>query len=137
MKGSKTTRLFSLLLLLLYSLGLFLLLRGLEGKTFTFPEMNGWKLEGKPQVFSPQTLYEYINGAADLYLDYEFQDLNVAEYKGENKAGMTVEVYRHKDPNQAFGIYVRSGCPTPNYMDLGAQGYHEPNVMNFLCGRTM
>ena len=33
---------------------------------FVFPEMKGWKQSGEVQVFSPRTLYEYINGAADL-----------------------------------------------------------------------
>ena len=39
-----------------------------DEKSLVFPEMDGWKQDGKPQVFSPKTLYEYINGAADLYL---------------------------------------------------------------------
>ena len=123
-------------LLLFCSLGFIFFLRvpALQGKTVDFPEMSGWKLDGKPQVFSPKTLYEYINGAADLYLAYEFQDLNVAEYKGEKKAGVTVEVYRHKNPTQAFGIYSQERLANAKFMDLGAQGYHEPNVMNFFTG---
>jgi len=136
MKGSKTSKLYLPLLLLFCSLGvvLFLPVPALEGKTVTFPEMNGWKLDGKPQVFSPKTLYEYINGAADLYFDFEFQELTVAEYKGEKKAGVIVEVYRHKDSKQAFGIYSQERLANANYINLGAQGYHEPNVMNFLSG---
>lgn len=107
---------------------------GAEGKTVSFPEMSGWRLDGKSHFFSPQTLYEYINGAADLYLTYEFQDLQVAEYKGGKKAGVTVEVYRHKDPTQAFGIYSQERLAGARFLELGAQGYYEPNVMNFLVG---
>jgi hypothetical protein len=136
MEGSKTKRLFLPLLVLSFALGSALLLRplALEGKTVDFPEMSGWKQDGKTQVFSPKTLYEYINGAADLYLAYEFQDLQVAEYKGEKKAGVTVEVYRHKDPTQAFGIYSQERLANAKFLDIGAQGYHEPNVLNFLTG---
>jgi hypothetical protein len=123
-------------LLLSCALGLVLFLRtpALEGKTVDFPEMSGWKKDGKTQVFSPRTLYEYINGAADLYLAYEFQDLQVAEYKGEKKAGVTVEIYRHKDSTQAFGIYSQERLANAKFLDIGAQGYHEPNVLNFLTG---
>jgi hypothetical protein len=133
MQESKTKRSF---LLLSCALGFVLLLRApaLEGKTFDFTEMSGWKRDGKTQVFSPQTLYEYINGAADLYLAYEFQDLQVAEYRGEKKAGVTVEVYRHKDPTQAFGIYSQERLANARFLGIGAQGYHEPNVLNFLTG---
>jgi hypothetical protein len=123
-------------LLLSCALGFVLLLRApaLEGKTVDFPEMSGWRQDGKTQGFSPKTLYEYINGAADLYLAYEFQDLQVAEYKGDKKAGVTVEVYRHKDPTQAFGIYSQERLANARFLDIGAQGYHEPNVLNFLTG---
>ena len=105
-----------------------------EEKTFVFPEMSGWKQDGKPAVFSPRTLYEYINGAANLFLTYEFQDLNVAEYKGEGKAAVTVEVYRHSDSTQAFGIYSQERLSDARFLDIGAQGYQEPNVLNFLTG---
>ncbi len=122
------------LLLLSCSLVLFLPGRQVEGKTIILPEMSGWKLEGKPQVFTPETLFEYINGAADLYLDYEFQELTVTEYQGEKKAGVVIEVYRHQDPTQAFGIYSQERLADAKYLDLGAQGYYEPGLMNFLSG---
>lgn len=105
-----------------------------EEKTFAFPEMGGWKQDGKPQVFSPRTLYEYIDGAADLYLTYEFKDLKVAEYKGEGEAEVTVEVYRHGDSIQAFGIYSQERLANARFLDIGAQGYQEPNVLNFVAG---
>ena len=47
---------------------------------FKFPEITGWKQSGEIQTFTPKTLFEYINGAADLYIMYDFQELKVAEY---------------------------------------------------------
>lgn len=136
MKGSEGKNSFRPSLGLSLALGfvLFCCAPTIEGKAVDFPEVKGWKKDGKTQVFSPRTLYEYINGAADLYLTYAFQDLHVAEYKGEKKAGVTVEVYRHKDPTQAFGIYSQERLASAQFLDIGAQGYHEPNVLNFLTG---
>jgi hypothetical protein len=136
LEGPKTKRSFLPFFVLSCALGLVLFLRApaVEGKTVDFPQMSGWKQDGKTQVFSPRTLYEYINGAADLYLAYEFQDLHVAEYRGEKKAGVTVEIYRHKDAIQAFGIYSQERLANAKFLDIGAQGYHEPNVLNFLAG---
>ncbi len=105
-----------------------------RGEGFAFPEMSGWKIPEAPQKFSPRTLYQYINGAADLYLAYEFQELNVAEYRNEQKAAVTVEIYRHKNPTQAFGIYSQERLATARYLDVGAQGYQEPTVFNFITG---
>ena len=135
MRRAKTIRLNSLLVLL-FGLGMVLFLPGPggEGKTILFPEMSGWELDGKPQIFSPETLFDYINGAADLYLSYAFQELSVAEYKGEKKARVTVEVYRHQDPNQAFGIYSQERLAGAEGVDLGAQGYREPGILIFISG---
>jgi hypothetical protein len=105
-----------------------------EGKTVPFPEVSGWKQAEKPQVFSSKTLYEYINGAADLYLKYDFQDLQVAEYRNEKKASVTVEIYRHRTPNHAFGIYSQERLANANFLNIGAQGYSESMVLNFIKG---
>jgi len=105
-----------------------------ELKVFVFPEIKGWKQSGEIQTFSPKTLYEYIDGAADLYLMYDFQALKVAEYQNEKKSSVTVDVYYHKTPIQAFGIYSQERLPDATFIDVGAQGYVESNVLNFLIG---
>lgn len=105
-----------------------------EGKDIPFPEMSGWMLSEKPQVFSPNNLYDYIDGAADLYLKLDFQELEVVEYRNEKKAAVTVEVYRHRTPNHAFGIYSQERLPDASFLDIGAQGYYENSVLNFVKG---
>jgi hypothetical protein len=96
--------------------------------------INGWKQSGGIQTFSPRKLYDYIDGAADLYLTYDFQELKVAEYSNEKKASVTVEIYRHGTPSHAFGIYSQERLPNANFLDIGAQGYIEQNILNFLTG---
>jgi hypothetical protein len=107
---------------------------GAEAKDFKFPEVTGWKQSGEIQTFIPKTLFEYIDGAADLYLMYDFQELKVAEYLNEKKASVIVDVYRHKTPTQAFGIYSQERLSDANFINIGAQGYVEKNVLNFLTG---
>ncbi len=107
---------------------------GAGAKEFRFPEINGWKRSVEIQTFTPKTLFEYIDGAADIYIIYDFQELKVAEYKDEKKASVTVEVYEHKTPTHAFGIYSQERLPNANIIDVGAQGYIENNVLNFLIG---
>jgi hypothetical protein len=105
-----------------------------DWKTFIFPEVAGWKRSVEIQTFSPKTLFEYIDGAADLYLTYEFEELKVAEYQNEKKASVTVDVYLHKTPIHAFGIYSQERLPNANFISVGGQGYIENNVLNFLTG---
>ena len=102
------------------------------GGAFSFPEIAGWKQSAEAQVFSRANLYDYINGGADLYLKYDFQELKVAEYQNDLKASITIEVYRHKTPIHAFGIYSQERLNDANYVEVGAQGYSEKGVLNFL-----
>ena len=107
-----------------------------DGKIFAFPEVTGWRQSGEIQTFIPKTLFEYINGGADLYLTYDFQELKVAEYSNEKKASVTIEVYRHKTPTHAFGIYSQERLSDANFLDIGSQGYIEDKCSEFF-GRSI
>ncbi len=101
---------------------------------FVFPEMKGWKQSGEIQTFSPKTLYEYIDGAADLYLAYDFQELKTAEFLNEKKASVIIDVYYHKTSRDAFGIYSAERPSDPNLVNVGTQGYVDKDILNFLTG---
>jgi len=107
---------------------------GSDGSPFALPEVAGWKQSGEIQSYKPENLFDYIDGAADLYLGYDFQELKVAEYQNERKASVIVEVYRHKTPTQAFGIYSQERFSNANFLDIGAQGYSEKDILNFVTG---
>ena len=130
MKGSKTMKTICLILGLI----IFLSAPGLEAKDFKFPEIAGWRQSGEVQTFSPKTLFEYINGDADLYLVYDLQELKVTEYLNEKKASVIVDVYRHKTPTHAFGIYSQERLSNANFINVGAQGYVEEEILNFIAG---
>src|SRR4030067_1660218 len=116
MKGSEMMKTICLVLGTI----IFLWVPGAEANDFKFPEIAGWKQSGEIQTFTPKTLYEYINGAADLYLAYDFQELKAAEYLNDKKASVTVEIYRHKSPTNAFGIYSQDRLPGGKYLNIGA-----------------
>ena len=105
-----------------------------QGSSSFFPEMAGWKMPDPFQVFSPENLYDYINGAADLYLTYDFKELQVGEYQRDDKASVIVEIYRHGSPTNAFGIYSQERLANADFLDIGTQGYYEEKVLNFLGG---
>ncbi|MBM4340510.1 MAG: hypothetical protein FJ110_13335 [Deltaproteobacteria bacterium] len=105
-----------------------------EAKDFKFPDIVGWKQSGEVDTFNTKNLYEYINGAADLYLTYDFEELKVAEYQNEKKASVTVDVYRHKTPLLAFGIYSQERLSGAKFLDIGVQAYYEKGFLNFLTG---
>ncbi len=102
--------------------------------TFQFPNIDGWKRSRNIQIFSPQNLFNYINGASEFYLAYDFQELQVAEYHSGKDASILVEVYRHRTPLHAFGIYSQERPREGEFLDIGAQGYCQVPMLNFVTG---
>ncbi len=114
---------------------------GKAGEDFIdFPEIKDWKIAEEIQTFNPETLFEYINGAADLFLIYDFQVANVATYVGQignigENPEIDVEVYDQKTPLNAYGMYSQERPSKPEFVELGAQAYKEGSMLNFISGR--
>lgn len=100
----------------------------------TFPPLQGYKIVTNYPVYTPDNLWDFIDGAADVYLSYNFENLHVAEYK-RGKNVIKVEIYRHKDNIQAFGIYSSERSPTFSFINIGAQGYQTEGSLNFFKGK--
>jgi Family of unknown function (DUF6599) len=99
----------------------------------TFPDIEGYKKNTGFTIYTPDNLWDYINGAAETYLAYGFIDLHVAEYK-KGKNVIKIEVYRHPDHTMAFGIYSTERSPSFRFLNLGAQGYIADGAINFFKG---
>ena len=100
------------------------------------PGVEGMQTSGSSQTYFPETLFEYINGAAEIYLSYDFKELIVAEYKKHDSSdSVAVEIYDMGNHKNSFGIYSAERYPDSEFLVLGTQGYMEEGAMNFLIGR--
>jgi len=112
---------------------LFILSLSLNAQEMNLPELSGFKKSNVYPVFTPDNLWDFIDGAADNYLKYGFVDLHVAEYK-KGKEVIKLEVYHHKDNTLAFGIYSSERSSSFRFVNLGAQGYSIDGSINFFKG---
>jgi hypothetical protein len=103
--------------------------------TGIFPGITGWRMENAPSLYDSTTLFDYINGAADAYLRYGFEELGTVAYSNEEGQFLTAEVYRHRDAVNAFGIYSSERPEDGTYLSIGTQGYYEDGFLAFLVGR--
>lgn len=102
-------------------------------QNINFPDLQGFKKVTNYPVYQPESLWDFINGAADTYLALGFIDLHIAEYK-KGKESIKLEIYRHLDHTLAFGIYASERSPSYTYLNLGSQGYMIDGVINFFTG---
>jgi hypothetical protein len=105
----------------------------LRGQTLAFPKVDGWSLAQDETVYTPNNLFDVIDGAADLFLEYEFVDLHIGRYvKGDIE--IKAELYKHGTSVDAFGMYSQERFADYHFIDLGVQGYQEKGALNFLSG---
>jgi len=122
------------LLILCFSAAICFATDKLKESTAVFPEVDGWSREDHPSTYTPETLYEYINGAADLYLTYDFQELLSLNYEKGEEQGLTVDIYRHSSLRNGFGIYSQERPTESRFLPIGTQGYYEQGILNFVLG---
>ncbi len=101
--------------------------------TGLFPEITGWKVHEDEKVYTSGDLWELINGAADIFLSYYFQDLHIAEYTKKDLI-IRVELYRHNSLANTYGIYTAERMPDYPQVPVGSQGYKSQGVVNFMTG---
>ncbi|UCE20234.1 MAG: hypothetical protein JSV84_07835 [Gemmatimonadota bacterium] len=65
--------------------------------------LGDWKLTER-KTYPGQTLYDYINGGADVYYEYGFSTVDVGYYS-KSEREILVEVYTMSSPQAAAGIY--------------------------------
>jgi len=99
------------------------------------PEFESWIMIETPEVYHPENLFEYINGAAESYISFDFKELVVAEYKkkGDN-CEVVLEIYDMGDEKNSFGIYSSERYPESHFISIGTQGYLDRGTLNFLVG---
>ena len=100
------------------------------------PEKAGdWTRTAGPQRYGPDDLWEYINGGADQYVSYGFQEVVAAKYSNAAGATATVDIYRMDEPVGAFGIYAQEHNPRATAVRLGVEGQAGTDSMRFWSAR--
>jgi hypothetical protein len=75
-------------------------------KSIPFPaDTEGWRLAGGTQTHTPETVFKYMNGAAELYLAYNMEQVTTGRYDRPDQPSIIVEVFRMASPEDAYGVF--------------------------------
>jgi len=66
--------------------------------------INGWNLADPPRRIDETNIFEYMNGAGELYLGYHFDHLTVYEYQNRDQDTIAVELYQMEESRDALGL---------------------------------
>lgn len=102
--------------------------------TFKGDKFVGWKLASPVAKYDKENIFDYIDGAAELYLAYDFRLVATAEYQ-DGESSIIIDVYDMTVPENAFGIYSLSRYEGANYVDIGNEGILTDANLDFWKGR--
>ncbi len=68
-------------------------------------EIAGWKWDVKELKYNSRTVFEYMDGSAELYLAYGFQNLTVRRFEKPNQPPITLELYEMASSEDAYGVF--------------------------------
>lgn len=91
------------------TLGLLLLIAALtacSSQESGFPEVAGWTQPGEVLTYDSDTLWEYINGAAELFVAYGVQSCRTTDLTSGDLT-VTVDLYDMGTPLNAYGVFER------------------------------
>jgi hypothetical protein len=66
--------------------------------------LSGWTLSEPAKRVEPKAIFDYMDGAGELYLGYRFKYLEVYEYKKAGESDILVELYWMESADDAYGL---------------------------------
>ena len=100
-----------------------------------FPDISGFSKSGEVITYKPETLFEFMDGAAELYLLYDFAEMNVQVYEDRKGNTINIEIYDHQNINNSFGIYSQERPYECEFLPIGTQANYIEGYLNFYQGR--
>jgi hypothetical protein len=88
----------------------------------------GWNTDIR-DTWDRSTLYQYINGGAELFLSYSFEEARSRVYAREEQPDITVDIFRFGAAEDAYGVYSMSR--EEENTDIGGGGQYGAGLLLF------
>lgn len=99
-------------------------------------ELPEWSSPTNVRIFTPDNLWEKIDGRADLYLSFHMVRMRFGTYRHSRDPERFVDVYWYDmgATDNAFGIYRAEMGSHPDRIDIGRGAYAPPGGVFFWKG---
>ena len=104
-----------------------------------FPVRNddeGLEKASDLRTFAGDSLWEYINGGAELYHTYGFVRVSTADYRS-SQVELVLDLYEFKSPEGAYGLYSMLRPDSPDLVRLGVEGFFTGASLDFVKGNIL
>jgi hypothetical protein len=97
-------------------------------------DVRPWTLTDRRLSYDASTLSDYIDGAAETYLDYGFNRVASQEYSSGGES-VVCSVYEMRDAEAAFGIFSSLRSPRKRRLEVGDDGFRADAQLAFWQAR--
>lgn len=94
-------------------------------------EIYGWKAQEKVETYNRETIYDYMDGAGEIYLAYDFRGLLVQRYVKAKAPDITVEIFDMGSSEDAFGIFSHGQGRVEKEMGIGQGSEYRGGLLCF------
>lgn len=97
-------------------------------------ELEGWRLDGEPMIYVGESLFELINGGAELYHQHGFVQALAAEYVDDDDRAIALEVFEMSDLDGTAAIYAAKTGGSGEPAAIGDEAAVESYYLNTRTG---
>ncbi len=89
-------------------------------------------------TYNPGNLWEKIDGRAEQYLAFDFEQLVFGTYRlaADSASSIDCFIYKMRDPLKAYGIFQAERSGHPESIKLGKEGYRTKSSIFFIKGKA-
>jgi hypothetical protein len=73
----------------------------------------GWALDGDLEVFDSETIFGLVNGQADFFFAYGFEQVAVQRYKNATDIVLDIHIWQVHTSKDAYGLFTASVAGEP------------------------
>jgi len=86
--------------------------------------VSDWSPTGEAEVFDAETLFDLVDGQAECFFAYNFQQVTVQDYQNTTGDLLSIEVWQMATPDDAYGLFTASITGVP--ATIGRHGDTDP-----------
>jgi hypothetical protein len=99
--------------------------------------IDGWRMDYEPEIYVGDTLYELINGGAEVYHRFGFVQALATQYSDAENRSISLEVFEMRDIEGARNIYSDKTGGSGETLDIGDEAAGEDYYLNFRSGNYL
>ena len=92
-------------------------------------KINGWKASTEDHIYNEKSIFEYINGGAEVYRAYNMKQCFARRYSIEKGPAIVLDIFDMGSPRDAFGVFTHD--TDGNAVSVGQEGRYRPGWLSF------